>query len=43
MKYNVIDIIKSDITDTDLKDIVNKKLYKIILFLMRENDYEQSR
>lgn len=33
MKYNVIDIIKSDITDDKLKDIINKKLYKILLFM----------
>ena len=30
MQYNVIDIVDDEITDTKLKEIVNKKLYKII-------------
>ena len=30
MKYNVIDIIDDKLTDTKLKEIINKKLYKII-------------
>lgn len=30
MKYNVIDIVNKDLTDTKLKEIINKKLYKII-------------
>ena len=30
MKYNIIDIVNSNSTDTKLKEIVNKKLYKII-------------
>lgn len=30
MKYNIIDIVNSNLTDTKLKEIVNKKLYKII-------------
>ena len=30
MKYNIIDIVDKDLTDTKLKEIVNKKLYKII-------------
>ena len=33
MKYNVIDIINDKITDTELKKIINKKLYKIIELL----------
>lgn len=33
MNYNVIDIIKSDITDENLKAIINKKLYTILLFM----------
>jgi len=31
--YNIIEDYKSDITDTNLKDIINKKLLKIILFM----------
>mgnify|MGYP005788189931 FL=1 len=30
MKYNIIDIVDKTLTDTKLKEIVNKKLYKII-------------
>lgn len=30
MTYNVVDIIDEKITDTKLKEIINKKLYKII-------------
>ena len=30
MKYNIIDIVDDELTDTKLKDIINKKLYKII-------------
>lgn len=30
MEYNVIDIVDDKITDTKLKEIINKKLYKII-------------
>jgi len=30
MKYNIIDIVDNKLTDTKLKEIVNKKLYKII-------------
>ncbi len=33
MKYNVIDIIDKEITDTKLKKIINKKLYRIIEFM----------
>ena len=33
MNYNVIDVIRSDITDENLKDIINKKLYRILLFI----------
>lgn len=31
--YNIIEDYKKDITDTNLKDIINKKLLKIILFM----------
>jgi hypothetical protein len=30
MKYNITDIVDKDLTDTKLKEIINKKLYKII-------------
>lgn len=30
MKYNIIDIVDDKLTDTKLKEMVNKKLYKII-------------
>ena len=41
MKYNIIDIIYKDLTETKLKEIVNKKLYKIIEFLeFNVNYYE---
>ena len=33
MKYNVIDIVDDKIIDTKLKEIINKKLYKIIKLL----------
>lgn len=30
MTYNIIDIMNKDLTDTKLKKIINKKLYRII-------------
>ena len=30
MQSNIIDIVDDELTDTKLKDIINKKLYKII-------------
>lgn len=33
MKYNIIDIFDKDLTDVKLKEIVNKKIYKIIELL----------
>ena len=30
MQYDIIDIVDDELTDTKLKDIINKKLYKII-------------
>lgn len=30
MKYNIIDIIPKNLTNTKLKEIINKKLYRII-------------
>ena len=39
MTYNIIDIVDKDLTDTKLKKIVNKKLYKIIELLEFNVDY----
>ncbi len=33
MHYNVIDIVDDDLTDAKLKKIINKKIYKIIMFM----------
>jgi arsenate reductase-like glutaredoxin family protein len=33
MQYNIIDIVDNKITDAKLKEIINKKLYKIIEFM----------
>lgn len=33
MQYNVIDIVDNEMTDAKLKEIINKKLYKIIEFM----------
>ena len=33
MQYNVIDIVDEELTDTKLKEIINKKLYKLIELL----------
>lgn len=30
MTYNIIDIMNKDLSDTKLKKIINKKLYRII-------------
>ena len=30
MTYNIINIIDKNLTDTKLKELINKKLYKII-------------
>lgn len=30
MQYNIIDIVPENLTDTKLKEIINRKLYKII-------------
>ena len=41
MKYNIIDIVNKDLTDTKLKEIINKKIYKIIELLeFNVNYYE---
>ena len=41
MKYNIIDIVDKDLTDTKLKEIVNKKLYKIIELLESNVNYSE--
>ena len=33
MEYNIINIVDKDLTDTELKKIINNKLYKIIELL----------
>ncbi len=33
MQYNIIDIVDKNLTDTKLKEIINKKLYRIIELL----------
>lgn len=41
MQYNIIDIVDENLTDTKLKEIVNKKIYKIIeLMEFNVNYYE---
>jgi len=41
MTYNIIDIVDKDLTDTKLKEIVNKKLYKIIELLEFNVNYSE--
>ena len=41
MKYNIIDIVNSNLTDTKLKEIVNKKLYKIIELMELNVNYSK--
>lgn len=33
MKYNVIDLIEPTLTDEELKNIINKKLFNLIMFM----------
>lgn len=39
MTYNIIDIANKNLTDTKLKEIINKKLYKIIELLEFNANY----
>lgn len=41
MTYNIIDIVDKKLTDTELKEIVNKKLYKIIELLEFNVNYSE--
>ena len=41
MKYNIIDIVDDKLTDTKLKEIVNKKLYKIIELMELNVNYSK--
>ena len=41
MKYNIIDIVDDKLTDTKLKEIVNKKLYKIIELMEFNVNYSE--
>ena len=41
MQYNVIDIVDEELTDIKLKEIINKKLYKIIELLEFNVNYSE--
>ena len=41
MKYNITDIVNKDLTDTKLKEIINKKIYKIIELLEFNVNYSE--
>ena len=41
MTYNIIDIIYKDLTDTKIKEIINKKLYKIIELMEFNVNYSE--
>lgn len=41
MTYNVIDIVDKSLTDTKLKELVNKKLYKIIELMEFNVNYSE--
>lgn len=38
MNYNIIDIVDTNLTNTKLKELINKKLYKIIEFIEFNNN-----
>ncbi len=41
MAYNIIDIINKDLTDKELKEIINRKLFNVIeLIKFNVNFYE---
>lgn len=39
MNYNIIDIINENLTDTDLKEIINRKIFNIIELLEIDLNY----
>ena len=41
MTYNITDIVDKNLTDTKLKEIINKKLYKIIELMEFNVDYSE--
>lgn len=41
MNYNIIDIVDNNLTDTKLKKLVNKKLYKIIELMEFNANYSE--
>jgi len=41
MTYNITDIVNKDLTDTKLKEIINKKIYKIIELLEFNVNYSE--
>lgn len=38
MNYNIIDIVDTNLTNTKLKELINKKLYKIIELIEFNNN-----
>lgn len=41
MTYNIIEIVNKNLTDTKLKEIINKKLYKIIELMEFNVNYSE--
>ena len=41
MNYNIIDIVDNNLTDTKLKELVNKKIYKIIELMEFNVNYSE--
>ena len=41
MNYNIINMFNPNIDDENLKNLVNKKWYKIFLFLKCDKDYDR--
>ena len=41
MKYIITDVVDKDLTDTYLKEIINKKIYKIIELLEFNVNYSE--
>ncbi len=41
MNYNIIDIVDDNLTDTKLKELVNKKIYNIIEIMEFNVNYSE--
>ena len=41
MTYNIINVVNKDLTTTELKKIINKKLYKIIELMEFNINYSE--